>query len=156
MRSWLLLGAFVALGVACANAGKNEPQRAPSPTEADTGPQEGVDAGSPAPWGGEVARVAALGFVEVGTFALAPGAGTRAPVGAPLSTGTCVRIGLRGREETEVRVLVGGAERARLTLVPGEVLAAGPLCGSAGEAVEVERVRGTTPIEAKLFAPRPR
>lgn len=155
MRSRLVLGAFVALGVACANAGKNEPQRAPSPSKADAGPQEGVDAESPAPWSAEVARVATLGFVEVGTFTL-PGAEGRAPLGPPLSAVTCVRIGVRGREDAEVRLLVGGVERARLTLVPGEVLAAGPLCGSAGEAVEVERVRGTTPFEAKVFAPRPR
>lgn len=155
MRSRLVLGAFVALGVACANAGKNEPQRAPSPSKADAGPQEGVDAESPAPWSAEVARVATLGFVEAGTFAL-PGAEARTLLGPPLSAVTCVRIGLRGRDDAEVRVLVGGTERARLTLVPGEVLAVGPLCGSAGEAIEVERLRGTTPLEAKVFVPRPR
>lgn len=145
----------MALGVACANAGKNEPQRAPSPTKAGTAAPEGVDAESPAPWGAEAARVATMGFVELGTSTL-PGSEARAPLGPPLSAVTCVRIGLFGRDDAEVRVLVGGLERARLTLVAGEVLGAGPLCGSAGEAVEVERVRGTTPVEARVYAPRPR
>jgi hypothetical protein len=154
-RALLVVGAL-AVGVACANAGKNEPQRAPSPTTSDAGPEDGVDAQATSAWGNEVARVAKLGFVEAGTFALSPGAEARAPLGAPFSAVTCVRIGLRGREDAEVRVLVGGAERARLTLGPGDVIGAGPLCGVVGEAVEVVFVRGTLPIEAKLFAPRPR